>query len=183
MDILDFPDVAAWEAWLERNHGEHTEAWLRIAKKNSPLTTLAIGDALDGALCFGWIDGQRKGLDEASFLQRYSKRRRRSSWSQVNVAKAESLIAAGRMRPAGFAEIEAAKADGRWDAAYVKQSEFTVPSDVATALAGNPTAAAAFGELGKSDQYLLVLPLLKTRTPETRAKSLNRLLERLTDPR
>jgi uncharacterized protein YdeI (YjbR/CyaY-like superfamily) len=114
--VLDFPDAAAWEAWLE-DHGGEREAWLRIGKESSPAGRLRIGPALESALCFGWIDGHRKALDGVSFLQRYSPRRARSPWSARNRALAEALIADGRMRPAGFAAIEAARADGRWAAA------------------------------------------------------------------
>ena len=176
---MEFADGTGWESWLDSNHAVCTEAWLRIAKRQSGLPGISIGDALDGALCFGWIDGQRQGLDEVSFLQRYSRRRARSSWSKVNVAKVEALIAAGRMRPAGLAEVVAAQADGRWQAAYEPQRTAAVPPDLATALAGDPRAAAAFERLGRSERYGIVLPLLKARTPETRAR-LARALERLT---
>lgn len=179
MDSLDFPDADAWESWLEANHADRTEAWLRIGRKNAAIDAIRIGDALDVALCFGWIDGHRKGLDEVSFLQRYSRRRPRSSWSRVNVDKAEQLIADGRMRPAGFAEIDAAKADGRWNAAYVKQSEFTVPGDLAEALAVNPSAQAAFDRLSRTEQYTMALPMLKTTTVRSRASAVTRLVERL----
>jgi uncharacterized protein YdeI (YjbR/CyaY-like superfamily) len=177
--VLDFPNGAGWESWLEANHAEQGEAWLRIAKKGSRIDTIPISDALDVALCFGWIDGHRKANDEVSFLQRYSRRRPRSSWSKVNVAKAEALIAAGRMRPAGLAEVAAAKADGRWAAAYESQRTAEVPSDLTTALAGNADAGAAFERLGRSDRYAVILPLLKARTPETRARLLARTIERL----
>jgi uncharacterized protein YdeI (YjbR/CyaY-like superfamily) len=178
-DPLDLPHAAAWESWLAAHHQDQGEAWLRIAKRHSGLTTISIGDALDAALCFGWIDGQRRALDEVSFLQRYCRRRRRSRWSKVNVAKAEELIAAGRMRPTGYAEIEAAKADGRWDAAYESQRKAEVPDDLAAALAADATAYAAFERLGRSERYAVILPLLKARTPEARAKVLAREVARL----
>jgi uncharacterized protein YdeI (YjbR/CyaY-like superfamily) len=185
VDVFDFPDGARWEAWLAEHHEAHSEVWLRIAKKGSGIGTIAIGDALDGALCFGWIDGQRRSYDEVSFLQRYSSRRPTSSWSKINVAKAEALLAAGRMRPAGLAEIDAAKADGRWDAAYESQRTAKPPPDLAAALADNARARAAFERLGRSDRYSLILPLLKARSPQRRAKLLARTVERLaasTDP-
>lgn len=116
MEVLDFRDAGEWEAWLENRQGE-SEAWLRIGKESSPVGRLRIGPALEAALCFGWIDGHRKGLDDVSFLQRYSPRRARSPWSVRNRGLAEALIAAGRMRPAGLAAIEAARADGRWERA------------------------------------------------------------------
>ncbi|WP_426300792.1 YdeI/OmpD-associated family protein [Arthrobacter sp. R-11] len=167
-----FQDGPEWEGWLAANHSAQSEAWLLIGKKNSGAPLLAIEDALDGALCFGWIDGQRKGFDEKSFLQRYSKRSRRSSWSRVNVGKAEALIASGRMKPGGLAEIEAAKADGRWDAAYESQRSAEIPEDVTKAIAANPAAVVAFEAMGRTARYALVLPLLKARTPESRAKLL-----------
>ena len=120
-DVLEFPDAADWESWRAAWHEERTEAWLRIGKRHSGMAWLTITDALDVALCYGWIDGQRKSLDEVSFLQRYSRRRPKGSWSRVNVEKVEALLAADRMRPAGLAEVAAAKADGRWDAAYEPQ--------------------------------------------------------------
>lgn len=179
VDVLDFPDAAAWEAWLEAEHEVRSEAWLRIAKRRSGISTITIEEALDVALCYGWIDGQRRALDDVSFLQRYSRRRPRSSWSKVNVAKVEALMAAGRMRPAGLAEVAAAKADGRWEAAYESQRNADVPPDLAAALAGNARANAAFERLGRSDRYALILPLLKARTPQSRAKVLARSVARL----
>ena len=169
--VLDLPDGPAWEAWLEEHHATAPEAWLRIAKKGSGLASLSIGEALDGALCFGWIDGQRRGLDDVSFLQRYCPRRARSTWSQVNVEKVARLTAEGRMRPAGQAEVDAARADGRWDAAYERQSTATVPDDLAAALAADPVAAAAFEALGRSERYAVMLPVLKATSPSARAQA------------
>ena len=179
MDVLDLPEAARWESWLAAQHGARTEAWLRIAKRHSGITSLTVAEALDVALCYGWIDGQRKACDDVSFLQRYSRRRPRSSWSKVNVAKIEALVAAGRMRPAGLAEVAAAKADGRWEAAYESQRTAEVPPDLAAALAGDAGANAAFERLGRSDRYAVILPLLKARTPEARARTLARAVARL----
>ncbi len=172
--VLELRDSAAWESWLAEHHEDRSEAWLRIGKRHSGMELLMITDALDVALCFGWIDGQRKSLDEVSFLQRYSRRRPTSSWSKVNVAKVEALVAADRMRPAGLAEVAAAKADGRWDAAYEPQRSAEVPADLAAALAGDTRARAVFERLGRSDRYAVILALLKARTPETRARVLAR---------
>jgi uncharacterized protein YdeI (YjbR/CyaY-like superfamily) len=180
MEVLDFPDASEWESWLADHHDAATEAWLRIAKRHSEVASITIAEALDAALCYGWIDGQRKAHDDISFLQRYSRRRPRSSWSKINVAKVEALTAAGRMRPAGLAEVAAAKADGRWEAAYESQRTAAMPEDLAAALAGNPHADAAFQRLNRSDRYALILPLLKARTPETRARALERSVARLT---
>ncbi|PWR08681.1 OmdA domain containing protein [Micromonospora acroterricola] len=179
MDVLDFPDAAAWESWLAGQHEVSGEAWLRIARRHSGLASITIVDALDVALCYGWIDGQRRSHDDVSFLQRYSRRRPRSSWSQVNVAKVEALAAAGRMRPAGLAEVAAAKADGRWDAAYESQRAAAVPPDLTAALAGDPRATVAFERLGRSARYAVILPLLKARTPETRARMVAQAVARL----
>lgn len=179
MEVLDFPDADAWESWLAEWHEERTEAWLRIAKRHSGITTITIAEALDAALCYGWIDGQRRANDDVSFLQRYSRRRPRSSWSKVNVAKVDALTAAGRMREAGLAEVAAAKADGRWDMAYESQRTAEVPPDLATALAADLRAYAAFESLGRSERYAVILPLLKARTPEARARILTRAVARL----
>jgi uncharacterized protein YdeI (YjbR/CyaY-like superfamily) len=180
-DVLDLPDGAAWEAWLEANHVTAGEVWLRIAKLGSGLRSISIGEALDGALCFGWIDGQRKGLDEVSFLQRYCPRRPRSTWSQVNVGKVERLLAEGRMRPAGLAEVEAAQADGRWDAAYESQRTAEVPDDLTSALAADDAARAAFEALGRSERYAVMLPVLRATTSEARAREIARVVTGLSE--
>ena len=118
LEVIECRDSAAWEAWLAEHHGRPTGVWLRIAKKGSGVQSVTAAEALDVCLCYGWIDGLRHPQDETYFLQRYSHRRPRSAWSRVNVAKVEALIAAGRMRPSGLAEVEAARADGRWAAAH-----------------------------------------------------------------
>ncbi len=179
MDVLEFATVDEWESWLEGNHADVPEAWLRIARRNSAIPGLTIEDALDGALCFGWIDGQRKSNDADSFLQRYSPRRRTSSWSQINVEKFEALAAAGRVRPAGFAQRDAARADGRWGAAYESQRTAETPPDLAAALAENADAAAAFEALSRSERYAVILPLLKARTPQRRAELVARAVAEL----
>ncbi len=177
--MLTFPDSAAWEAWLAAHHASENEAWLRIAKKDSGLESITIREALDVALCYGWIDGQRKGNDEASFLQRYCPRRARSSWSKINVGKVEALIAAGRMQPPGLAQVAAARADGRWAVAYEGQGTAQVPVDLTEALAGTPAAAAAFEAMGRSDRYTAILPLLKMTSDAGRPEAIARLVERL----
>ena len=182
-DALEFADSAAWEAWLAEHHAGTADAWLKIAKKHGGATSVTVAEALDVALCYGWIDGQRKSLDGDWFLQRYCPRRKRSSWSQVNVAKVEALLAAGRMRPPGQAEIDAAKADGRWAGAYASQKEATVPPDLAAALEADPRALAFFGTLGRTDRYLVIMQLLKARTPATRAAILTRLVTALSERR
>ncbi|MBT2532651.1 YdeI/OmpD-associated family protein [Arthrobacter sp. ISL-48] len=179
MEPLEFRHSAAWESWLDAHQDEQSEAWLLIGKRHSGAPLISIEDALDVALCHGWIDGQRKSHDDVSFLQRYSRRRARSSWSSVNVAKAEALIASGRMRVSGLVEIEAARADGRWEAAYESQRTAEVPPDLAAGLAADPLADAAFVRLGRSGRYAVILQLLKARTPEVRAKVLAREVSKL----
>jgi uncharacterized protein YdeI (YjbR/CyaY-like superfamily) len=176
---LEFADGGAWESWLDTWHEVRGDAWLRIGKRHAGAALLSISDALDGALCFGWIDGQRKGLDEVSFLQRYCPRRPRSTWSKVNVTKVEALTAAGRMRPSGLAQVAAAQSDGRWVSAYESQREAGVPPDLLAALAENLRASAAFEQLSRSDRYAVILPLLKARTPEARARTVSRAVNRL----
>lgn len=179
VDILEFTSGTEWEAWLEAHHADSPDAWLRIAKRSSKTTGLSIDDALDGALCFGWIDGQRRANDAESFLQRYSPRRKTSSWSRINVDKFDALAAAGRVRAAGYAEVEAAKADGRWSAAYESQRTAEVPPDLAAALAVNPRAARAFESFGRSQRYAVILELSKTRTLERRETVLAKAIAKL----
>lgn len=170
--MMRFADATAWESWLADHHDEDGGAWLLIARKGSAAPLITIGQAAEVALCYGWIDGHRRAHDAGSFLQRYSRRRSGSPWSQVNVARAEALIGAGRMRGPGLAAIEAARADGRWDAAYAPQREAAVPAELAEALAADRAAASRFGVLDRTSRYLLLLPLLKARTPTTRARRL-----------
>lgn len=177
--IEHFPDAATWEAWLAEHHTEPAGVWLKIAKKGSTAVSVTIGEALDAALCFGWIDGQRKSLDDNFYLQRYQQRRRRSPWSQINVGKAETLIAAGRMRPAGFAQIEAAKADGRWQAAYQPQSDKTLPADLISALEQNPAAQQAYEALGNAERYSVIFQL-STAAAANRSRKLQQLIGKLT---
>ncbi|MGP4045245.1 YdeI/OmpD-associated family protein [Streptomyces sp. 2A115] len=171
-----FEDAEQLEAWLGENAGQHGGIWLKIAKKGSGRTSVTVPEALDVALCHGWIDGRRRRLDESYFLQKYTPRRPGSLWSMVNVRKVEALTAAGRMRPSGLAEVAAAKADGRWETAYESQKNATVPDDLAAALERNPRAKAFFEGLGRTDQYLVILGLLKARTPEVRTARLEKAI-------
>lgn len=178
-ETILFETTAEWEAWLEANHERPEGVWLKVAKKGSGVASITIPEALDGALCFGWIDSLRRGLDDRFFLQKYSPRRPKGYWSQVNIEKVERLVADGRMRPQGFAQVDAAKADGRWDAAYEAQRSATVPDDLAAELASRPAESAAFEALGKTDRFMIILSLQKARTPELRAKRLAKALEQL----
>lgn len=175
-DIMAFADAAQWESWLADNCEPRASAWLKIARKNSGVVSLTAAEALDVALCYGWIDGHRKSHDEACFLQRYSRRRPKSSWSKINADRAAALIAAGRMRPPGLAAIVAARADGRWDAAYESQRNATVPPDLMAALARNERAQSFFGSLGRTGRYAVILRLMKARTPQNRAARLEEMI-------
>ncbi|HEY5361774.1 MAG TPA: YdeI/OmpD-associated family protein [Streptosporangiaceae bacterium] len=177
--VIAFRDAADFEAWLDAHVDLQAGVWLKIAKRASGRPSLTDGEAVDLGLCFGWISGQRKAYDEVYYLQKYVPRRPRSRWSQVNVAKAEELIAAGRMRPSGLAEVEAAKADGRWATAYASQRNATVPPDLAAALAASPRAAQAFGALSKTQRYALILKLITAPTATTRTARLHRAMTAL----
>jgi uncharacterized protein YdeI (YjbR/CyaY-like superfamily) len=179
VEIITFGDAGGWEAWLAAHHDLQASVWLKIAKKGSSATSVTITEALDVALCYGWIDGLRKSFDETHFLQRYSRRRPNGSWSQVNTAKVAALVVAGRMRAPGHAQIAAARADGRWDAAYQSQKNATTPPDLAAALAQNEPARHVFEMLKKTDRYAVILRLLKARTLENRAAQLQKIVASL----
>jgi uncharacterized protein YdeI (YjbR/CyaY-like superfamily) len=170
--VIAFRDAAEFEAWLDAHVDLGIGVWLKIAKKGSGAPSLTADEAVDVGLCYGWISSQRKPYDEGYYLQKYVPRRSRSRWSQVNVAKVEELIAAGRMRPSGLAEVEAAKADGRWAAAYESQRNATVPPDLAAALAASPGAARAFDALSKTQRYAMILKVVTARTAAAREAQL-----------
>ena len=178
-EVIAFRDAAEFEAWLAENVDRNAGVWLKIAKKGSGVASLTDDEAVDVGLCYGWISGQRRALDEVYYLQKYVPRRPRSRWSQVNVRKVEGLMAAGRMRPPGLAEVEAAKADGRWDAAYTSQKDATVPPDLAEALASSPVAASVFESLSKTDQYAVILGIMTARNPETRTAHVRKAITAL----
>jgi uncharacterized protein YdeI (YjbR/CyaY-like superfamily) len=171
--------VSQWEAWLADHHAQEDGLWLLIARKGSDKRTITISEALDVALCYGWIDSQRKGFDADYYLQRYSPRRSRSPWSKLNVDRAEALIAARRMRKPGMAAIAAAKADGRWAAAYASQRKAGVPADFTAALKRNKQARIRFEQLTRTGQYALTLPLLKATTPAIRLARLAKIIGKL----
>lgn len=177
-----FTDAAAWERWLERHTGS-AGIWLKIAKKDSGIPSVTYAEALDVALCHGWIDGQKKGFDARFFLQRFTPRRARSTWSKINVAKIEALTAAGRMRPAGQREVDAARADGRWDAAYDGAKSMDVPPELAKALslARHRKAKAFFDTLDKTNRYAVcwrVQTAVKAETKQARVEKLVAMLAR-----
>ncbi|MCG5220625.1 YdeI/OmpD-associated family protein [Streptosporangium sp. KLBMP 9127] len=170
--VLTFEDTAQWESWLAEHHDAGTGVWLKIAKKRSGATSVSQPQALAACLCYGWIDSHRRSFDEKFYLQRYSRRRTGSPWSQMNAELAQALIAEGRMRPPGFAEIASAQVDGRWSAAYPSQRTATAPPDLLVALEQHPRAKAAYDRLGRTGRYAVILRLAKTRTPRSRATCL-----------
>ena len=177
--VIAFREAADLAAWLDAHVDLQSGVWLKIAKKGSGIPSLTDDEAVDVGLCYGWISGQRKPYDAIYYLQKYVPRRRRSRWSQVNVCKVENLIAAGRMRPRGLAEVDAAKRDGRWAAAYQSQRNATVPSDLAAALEASRKATRAFEVLGKTAQYAVILKLATARTSTAREAQLRRAIRAL----
>ena len=174
-----FKSQDAWAKWLETNHAKSPGIWMRIAKKDGGLTSVNYADALDVALCHGWIDGQKRPLDEASWLQRFTPRGARSMWSTINKGKAKTLIESGRMRPSGMAAIESAKADGRWDAAYGPSSTAEVPPELRAALDRSPKAKAFFETLRGANRYALIYRVHTAKKAETKAKRVADFIARL----
>jgi uncharacterized protein YdeI (YjbR/CyaY-like superfamily) len=180
--IKSFRTEAAFAAWMKANHARETEIWLKIHKKGSGLATVSNAEALDVALCWGWIDGIRKSFDEQSFLQRYTPRRARSLWSQVNRDHVARLTAAGRMTPSGQRQIDAAKADGRWDAAYAplrSTSQATVPEDLRAAIEASPRARRTFATLSRQNLFSLAFRTNNMKTPAGRARKIAALVAML----
>ena len=168
--VAFFATPAAMDAWLERHEETSDGIWLKFAKKASGIESVVYAEALDVALCHGWIDGQTKRLDEDYYLQRFTPRRARSKWSKRNRGKAEELIAAGRMRPAGLREVERAREDGRWDEAYDSPATATVPDDFRVALDADPAAREFFESLGSTKRYPFLYRIHDAKRPETRAR-------------
>jgi len=181
VEFLIFADADEWDRWLSEHGATSDGVWLKVAKKG--VGGLSAPEAGDLAICHGWIDSQRRGLDSTHFLQRYSPRRPGSPWSRVNVERVAALDKTGRMRPGGLAQVAAAKADGRWDAAYASQANASAPADLMAALADHDRARAAFEALSRTQQYVLYLGLLKARTPAERATALRRVMATLTGDR
>jgi len=179
LPILLFAGPVDLEAWLDANAATSPGLWLKIAKKGAPEPSVTYAEALELALCFGWIDSQKRGLDDTHFLQRFTPRRPRGRWSKINRQKAEALEAAGALRPAGAAEVAAAKADGRWEAAYEGQRTAAIPDDLQRELDANPTAAAAFANLDSANRYAITYRLAEAKKPETRERRLRKFLAML----
>lgn len=177
--VLECAGPAEWEAWLEEHHATASAVWLRLAKKGSGVATVTREEAVEIALCYGWIDGQARTQDEVYWLLRFTPRTRRSKWSQINCEMAEALILAGRMKPAGLAAVEAAKADGRWDAAYASPSRMTVPEDLEAALRRNPAAEEAFRSLDSRNRYAILYRIHDAKKPETRTRRIEKFVDML----
>jgi uncharacterized protein YdeI (YjbR/CyaY-like superfamily) len=179
LPVLPFASAAEWETWLAANHGSTRGLWLKLAKASTGIPSLTYLEALDGALCYGWIDGQKAPYDERYWLQKFTPRRKASRWSQINRDKVAALECQGRMKPPGIAQVDAAKADGRWDAAYASQSTITVPEDLQRELDADPALAASFAALDRVNRYAILYRLHDARRPETRARRFAQYMERL----
>jgi uncharacterized protein YdeI (YjbR/CyaY-like superfamily) len=178
-EILYCEDAGAWERWLIEHHDSSPGVRLAIAKKGSAVPSVSYSDAVDVALCFGWIDGQKGRLDDDHYLQHFTRRGPRSVWSEINRARAVRLVEAGRMTPAGQLEIERAQADGRWEAAYAPQSTAEVPADLAAALASAPEAAALFEQLDSVNRYAILFRIANVKRAETRARKIDQYVAML----
>jgi len=181
LPIVAFPDQAAWDAWLAEHHAASPGVWLKIAKKGAGIASVTYAEAVEAALCHGWIDSQKAAFDAAFSLQRFTPRRPKSIWSRVNRDKAEALIARGAMRPAGLREVERAKADGRWDAAYEPPSTMAVPDDLQTALDGSDAARAFFATLNSTNRYAILHRIQTAKKPETRARRIEQFVAMLAE--
>jgi uncharacterized protein YdeI (YjbR/CyaY-like superfamily) len=181
LPVLSFPDAAAWEDWLASHAETAAGVWLRTAKKGSAQATVSYQGALEVALCFGWIDGQKAPLDDEYWLQRFTPRKPGSRWSKINTQKADALIEAGRMRPPGLLEVERAKADGRWALAYENQRDATVPDDLRLALAANPEAQEFFETISRVNRYAILYRIHSVKRPETRARKIEQYVQMLAE--
>jgi uncharacterized protein YdeI (YjbR/CyaY-like superfamily) len=179
LPVLTFDDLAAWEAWLNEHGTSADGVWMKLGKANAPRSTISKAQAIEGALCHGWIDGQLAKCDEHYFLVRFTPRRRGSRWSAVNRDTAQALIKAGRMSSAGQRAVEAAKADGRWDAAYASQSKAEPPADLLKALAANPAARRMFKELDSANRYAVIYRVQDAKKPETRIRRIQHYVDML----
>jgi len=179
LPTIPFASPTEWERWLDQHHAASGGVWIKMAKKDAGIESVRYPEVLDCALCFGWIDGRREALDERYFLQRFTPRKPRSRWSRINREKAERLIEQGRMRPAGLAEVERAKADGRWEAAYESQKRIAVPADLQRELDARPEASAFFAGLSSQNRYAILYRLQDAKRPETRARRLQKFVAML----
>jgi uncharacterized protein YdeI (YjbR/CyaY-like superfamily) len=181
LPTLSFASAAAWREWLDKNHADSGGLWLKFAKKGSGVESVALPEAIEAALCYGWIDSQAAGFDDKFWLQRFTPRRPKSKWSKVNREKATVLIERGEMRPAGLREVERAKADGRWDAAYDAQSKAAVPPDLRLQLEKNERARRFFATLDSRNRYAILHRIQDAKKPETRARRIAKYVAMLNE--
>jgi uncharacterized protein YdeI (YjbR/CyaY-like superfamily) len=181
LPIITFASREAWEAWLEEHHTTSSGLWLKIAKKDSGIESVSYAEALEAVLCYGWIDGQKASFDENYWLQRFTPRRARSNWSKINRQKATELIERGEMKPAGLREVERARADGRWDAAYDAQSTATVPDYLRRELEKNEVAREFFATLDSRNRYAILYHIQDAKRPETRARRIQKYVAMLSE--
>ena len=174
---LAFPSQAKFRAWLHKNHSKEPGLWIKYAKKGSGIETVTYAEAVEVALCYGWIDGKVRTVDENYYVQRFTPRRKKSKWSRINRDKAEALIAAGKMKAAGLAEVERAKADGRWDAAYLSAATMPVPEDFIRALEKKPRALKFFEGLDKTNRYAILYQIEDAKKPDTRARRIAKFVD------
>ncbi|HEX6125415.1 MAG TPA: YdeI/OmpD-associated family protein [Pyrinomonadaceae bacterium] len=177
--IVEFPRKSAWMAWLKKNYNKSAGVWLRLVKKGSGVTSISRNDALDVALCFGWIDGMAKSEGDTTWLQKFTPRSKRSIWSKKNRENVQRLIESGEMQPSGLAEVERAKSDGRWDAAYDSPRTMTVPDDLQSELDKNRKAKSFFAKLDSRNRYAILFRIHNARKPETRARRIREFVEML----
>ena len=181
LPVMTFDSTDAWDAWLGAHHADSPGLWLKIAKKGAAGRTISYSEALDVALCHGWIDGQKGRYDDEYWLQRFTPRKPASKWSKINTERVAALTASGLMRPAGLREVERARADGRWEQAYESQSRVTVPEDLARALAENERARAFFATLDSANRYAILYRIGTAKKPETRAKRIDTFVAMLSE--
>jgi len=177
--ILPFASQSKWADWIAKQHDKSAGVWLKLAKKDSGISSVTYTEALEVALCYGWIDGQKNSFDEKYFLQKFTPRRPKSIWSKINVEKVERLIASGQMKPAGLKAIEAAKADGRWEQAYSSQKNISVPEDFQSTLDRNKKAKAFFETLNSANRYSFLFRIETAKKAETRARRIQQFVEML----
>ncbi|MHA7631959.1 YdeI/OmpD-associated family protein [Corallococcus sp. M7] len=179
LPVVPFASEKAWEKWLEKHHADSPGVWVKLAKFESGIPSVTYAQALEVALCYGWIDGQKDSFDSEYWLQRFTPRKPRSKWSKINCGKVEALVASGRMKPAGLREVESARADGRWEAAYAGAKTIEVPEDLKLALEKNPKAKAFFATLKSANRYAILFRLHDAKKPETRARRLEKFVAML----
>jgi uncharacterized protein YdeI (YjbR/CyaY-like superfamily) len=181
LPIITFASQQDWEAWLAEHHTDTKGIWLKMAKKETGIPSVTYAEALEGALCYGWIDGQKASFDEQYWLQKFTPRGPKSMWSKVNCEKVTALLASGRMQPAGIRQVERAKADGRWEAAYESQSRISVPDDFQRELDNNQKAKEFFATLNSANRYAILYRIQTAKKPETRSARIRKFIEMLSN--